>query len=599
MAAIGSIFLELGLRTAGFNKDISAAEANIKKTSQSLARGVDQVSSKALNQVAGIAKMVAAPLAGALSIGAMIKSYFGGVAQVAQMTGQYSTKLEEWRKKRALLNRVTQEDIQLYKKSREALVKFQITMADLSAKIMRKASPAVKFFVDLLNKLSDWVDKYADDIARFLQIIAAIITTAMLPALAKMAVALMMNPITWIVAALIGLALVIDDLIVWLNNGNSALDSFWSMFGSREEVLAKIQAAIKAVTDTLKALWESLKTGIKNAVEWFSEFWTASGNTQKVIGALGAAWESVKSIVLGIIDVWNELVAAISETSFLDHVKGAFNGALDFILGLFNFLLAGIETVVGLVKGLLTGDWSNFKEGFERSVEAVKQVVSGLWDFLVNTVGALLDAIRAIFDRVNRSLDKLIRETWEGIVNWLSETFDSIKQAWRAVCDAIAKWFKEKVDATKAAWTDFCNSIKAWIDRVIGWFADIGRAIKEAFSFDNIMKKAESMLNKLNPKNWFSSDEGQEGTKEESGGWFSGWSRNKSNLQDVSNTAAAGANAEMANVSTRNGDRTVNNNQQINMYQPDAAAVDRAFESAGMGNNPYADMVDQGAASMS
>ena len=35
-----------------------------------------------------------APIAGFMSLGAVIKSYFSGVAQVAQLTGAYSQKME-------------------------------------------------------------------------------------------------------------------------------------------------------------------------------------------------------------------------------------------------------------------------------------------------------------------------------------------------------------------------------------------------------------------------------------------------------------------------------------------------------------------------
>lgn len=100
MATISDMIkIQLGLETAEFNKSLQKSKENIQKTSSELAKGADQVAGKAIGQIAGIARMVAAPLAGAMSIGSMIKSYFGGVAQVAQMTGAYSPQLDEWRKR--------------------------------------------------------------------------------------------------------------------------------------------------------------------------------------------------------------------------------------------------------------------------------------------------------------------------------------------------------------------------------------------------------------------------------------------------------------------------------------------------------------------
>lgn len=405
MASISdTIFISLGLKTADFNKSMDKAKDNVKKTSSELAKGADQVAGKAIGQLAGIARMVAAPLAGAMSIGSMIKSYFGGVAQVAQMTGAYSPKLDEWRKKRALLNRVTREDIQLYKKSREALTKFQITMADLSAKIMRQTSPAVKFLAEMLTKVSDWVDAHSDDIARFITIVASLIGTALIPRLTKMAAAMAMNPITWIVAALIGLAAVIDDLIVWLEGGESALGDFWSMFGSREEVLEKIQKAIKWVTETFKELWESIKTGFKAAITWLDEFWTACSGTDRVLYSLQEAFDAVMQTIEDMGVVWDYLVELFKDNGFLADLGQAFEGTLDFIIGLFNGFFAGLQAIMGLIKGLLTGDWGSFNAAVEKAIDAAKDAFEGLWKAVKAILNQIWEFAKDIFSMIGDAI---------------------------------------------------------------------------------------------------------------------------------------------------------------------------------------------------
>ena len=427
MASISdTIFISLGLKTADFSKSMDKAKDNVKKTSSELAKGADQVAGKAMGQLAGIARMVAAPLAGAMSIGSMIKSYFGGVAPVAQMTGAYSPKLDEWRKKRALLNRVTREDIQLYKKSREALTKFQITMADLSAKIMRQTSPAVNFLAEMLTKVSDWVDAHSNDIVRFITIVASLIGTALIPRLLKMAAAMALNPITWIVAALIGLAAVIDDLIVWLEGGESALGGFWSMFGSREEVLENIQKAIKWVTETFKELWESIKTGFKAAITWLDEFWTACSGTDRVLDALREAFGSVMQTLEDMGVIWNYLVELLKDNGFLDDLGQAFSGAIDFILGLFRFFFAGLQAIMGLIKGLLTGDWGSFTEAVNKAIDAAKEAFSGLWK-----------TVKAILNQIWELAKDIFRMIGDSIKNALSIDVDK----WTQKLDP-RNWFK-------------------------------------------------------------------------------------------------------------------------------------------------------------
>lgn len=517
MATISDMIkIQLGLETAEFNKSLQKSKENIQKTSSELAKGADQVAGKAIGQIAGIARMVAAPLAGAMSIGSMIKSYFGGVAQVAQMTGAYSPQLDEWRKKRALLNRVTAEDIQLYKKSREALTKFQITLADISAKVMRQASPAFKYFVEKLEKVSEWMDAHSDDIVRFITVLAGVIATALTPALLKMAAALLFNPITWIVAALVGLGLVIDDLIVWLQGGESALDAFWSQFGSREQVLAKIQTAIKLTVATLEAMWESLKAGVKAAVDRFGEFWSSCNGTERVINTLKDVFHSVVQTVKDVIAIWDALVDSMKKTGFLDDLANAFDGALSFILGAFKLFFSALQAIFGLIKGLLTGDWGSFKEAVSKAVESAEEAFSGLLKIIGSVLNQLWELSKEIFGRMGSSLTGVIFSAVEGAKNTLLSLFESvraivnqvaeqIKETLTSIGDSIKSSISDVVDGIKSAFTGLLDTVKSVLTQI--WemakeiFDHIGTALKEALTPD-----LDKWGKKLNPINWFSDD---------------------------------------------------------------------------------------------
>lgn len=517
MATISDMIkIQLGLETAEFNKSLQKSKENIQKTSSELAKGADQVAGKAIGQIAGIARMVAAPLAGAMSIGSMIKSYFGGVAQVAQMTGAYSPQLDEWRKKRALLNRVTAEDIQLYKKSREALTKFQITLADISAKVMRQASPAFKYFVEKLEKVSEWMDAHSDDIVRFITVLAGVIATALTPALLKMAAALLFNPITWIIAALVGLAMVIDDLIVWLQGGESALDSFWAQFGSREQVLAKIQAAIKLTVATLESMWESLKAGVKAAVDWFGEFWSSCNGTERVVNTLKDVFHSVVQTVKDVIAIWDALVDSMKKTGFLDDLANAFDGALSFILGAFKLFFSALQAIFGLIKGLLTGDWGSFKEAVSKAVESAEEAFSGLLKIIGSVLNQLWELSKEIFGRIGSSLTGVIFSAVEEAKNSLlsllasvqaiiNRVEEQVQEILSKIVNSIKDTISDAIDGIKAAFTGLLDTVKTVLTQI--WesakeiFDHIGTALKEALTPD-----LDKWSKKLNPVNWFSDD---------------------------------------------------------------------------------------------
>lgn len=413
---------DLGAQANTFSKSAAAGQNavsnSIANTAQNVqnatnkakegSRAFEQMTSKWGFAVKSMLRTVAAPIAGALTFGSVIKTYFSGVAQVAQMTGAYSQKLEEWRKKRALLARVNREDIELYKKGREALFKFQMSMANLSTTIMRAASPAIKWLLNGLSKLSDWIDRNEPNIVRFLKITSAIIATALIPNFLKLASAMMMNPITWILAALVGLIAVIDDLVVWLHGGNSALDSFWSQFGSREEVLEKIQNAIKWLTTTFKDMLNTFVDSIKDIIKWFSEFWTSSNGTSRVISTLKNAFKALGTVIEDIKVIWAELVAMFSDNGFLDDLKDAFDGTLTIVLSIFNGFFIALKGIFGLIKGILTGDWGSFNKACDEAVENAKKAFSGLWKAVKAVFNQIWEFTKDIFGKIaNRIADAL------------------------------------------------------------------------------------------------------------------------------------------------------------------------------------------------
>ena len=74
---------------------------------------------KAAGVARSIAMQVAGPLLAAVSVGKVVQGYISDIAQVAEQTGAYNKKREEERLKKAQLQRVTKEDIELYKRGRE------------------------------------------------------------------------------------------------------------------------------------------------------------------------------------------------------------------------------------------------------------------------------------------------------------------------------------------------------------------------------------------------------------------------------------------------------------------------------------------------
>ena len=410
MASIGNqILIKMGLDSSQLEKGLNQSKQEIKATGQA----IDAMGAKWKATASMLTRTVIAPIAGFMSLGAVIKSYFGGVAQVAQLTGAYSQKMEEWRKKRAMLARYNREDIELYKKGREAVVKFQITMDDLSAKIMRSISPAIKWLIDRLNDFSNWIDRNSQNIIRFFSVVAGVITAILIPSFLKLAVAMLTNPLTWIIGLIGLLILVIDDLVTYLRGGESVLGVFW-----------------KPLIEFTKTAWE-----------WLTKLYDAFINSTAFKAFQNAYSNIMKHLTNGLKQLWQ-----LCETVFNAIMTGGedLNGLVTVIVGVFNMIGGALEALIGSMQllfgafiAVFTGDtealknaWVVVCDGLTTASKGAFKVIGGIFTLIKNLfnevldvidkmIGAIVDFGRAIANALN--IDGLIEKVKSGLSNILPD----------------------------------------------------------------------------------------------------------------------------------------------------------------------------------
>ena len=411
-----------------------------------------------LNQLAGLAARFAGPIAGAFSINKIVSGYMKDVGEVARMTGRYSQKLEEWRYKRAMLARVTREDIDLYKKCREGVVKFNIAMADLSAKIVREFHPAIKLGVDILNRFSGWVKENEHNITRFFMVAAGVITAVFLPALVKMGLALLWNPLTGLIIALGVLILVLDDLITYARGGRSAFAEFWAKFGTPEEVKQKLIAFLekckKLLADYLPLIVKIVGAllGLSAVRGVFYLIEKALGGVGKAMGVTGKVLGKVLSVVgnalgktLGVVGkalgvVGKALWILLRHPALLFLMAAAYfiyqrwGGMVEGMKALIADLISAWEKAVDwtadyiekIAQGWkdLTGDLSDaYDKAVNFTVELMEKAVKGVKDLRSKAVNALAGMIE--------SLAGVLSRTWEGIKDGFNSLVDDLLAAWK------------------------------------------------------------------------------------------------------------------------------------------------------------------------
>ena len=186
----------------------------------------------------------------------------------------------------------SKQDIENAKKQREAQQRLNDAWEAISALFASTVSPAITFLTDLLGDLLGWVKENKQFVILFFTGLAGVITTLMLPALSAMATAAWaaIAPFTPLIAAIGAIALVIDDLITYINGGESALSGLWSIFGTGDEIGARFKAIWEGIKSTLGGVWDALS----GVAKLFNSVLTLDG--KGVIEALKTIWGGISKI---------------------------------------------------------------------------------------------------------------------------------------------------------------------------------------------------------------------------------------------------------------------------------------------------------------
>lgn len=186
----------------------------------------------------------------------------------------------------------SKQDIENAKKQREAQQRLNDAWEAISALFASTVSSAITFLTNLLGDLLGWVKENKQFVIVFFTALAGVITTLMLPALSAMATAAWaaIAPFTPLIAIVGAVALVIDDLITYIQGGESAFGDFWKMFGEGDELGARF----KSLWEGIKSILESVGAALKAVAKFFILIFSLTG--QGVVKAVEGIWKGVTKL---------------------------------------------------------------------------------------------------------------------------------------------------------------------------------------------------------------------------------------------------------------------------------------------------------------
>ena len=475
---VDKLLIALGIDPRGAEQGLDRVNNSVDKTDAKL----DELKHKAGDVARSIAMQIAGPLLAAFSVGKMVQGYISDVAEVAEQTGAYNKKLEEERLKKAQLQRVTKEDIELYKRGREAFVKFQIAMSDFSAKLMRTLMPFIKDLLDKLNQFTDWISHNSNNIIRFLTILASTITLALIPAVAKFTAALLKNPLTWVALLVVALALAIDDLIVYLKGGRSEFDAFWKWLG-----------LTKGDTETLTKAINWLKTSGVELLKTIGKLTAAFVGMRAVWGVISMvrkAWNALSLSVLA-----NPVVLAIgllvtaawmlykNWDDVCEGAKALWEDLTSLFMSWCRSMADGIEALGESVASFFTSWGRGIADGFAALADDIGSALSGIWQGVKDGASALAE-----------DAGSALAGTWQGMKEGAAAVGETIADAFATAVSAISDsmaWAGEKIDEGLTAigdfasdtWQDIKDGASALAEDAGSAFGAMGAAVAPALSW--------------------------------------------------------------------------------------------------------------------
>lgn len=194
--------------------------------------------------------------------------------------------------------------------------------------VMRMFAPVLTEAAKAMTSAFVFMQKHSLALEIALAGIALVVTALVLPSLWSLFIAIMTNPITWIIAAIVGLILILEDLYVYAKGGKSQFEDLWKTLGTGEEVMAALQGAWDFLKAAAQIAWEILKYILKDLgirvlelLRFIAMLGVGAMNVFKAIGGFINDY-----FITPLENAWNTLKKIIDNLPSLDGVKDFLGG---------------------------------------------------------------------------------------------------------------------------------------------------------------------------------------------------------------------------------------------------------------------------------
>lgn len=338
-----------------------------------------------------------------------------------------------------------------------------------------------------------------------------------------------------IVAAVVLLALIVEDFINFLMGNDSVIGTIFDKAGiGADNAREAIFKAWQKVKEFLLNVWDFLKQAAGMWVDTVKGFFERHGESIKE--NFMRAWGIIKTFLSGVWTFISQLAATIfggtedsidgSTTSTKDKLLSVWQAILDALSAVwdalyeagsavFNAIATVIETVFGwiqtfwnawgstilawfkglwdncgqfingfleVIKGLANFISSVFTGNWSGAWEAIKQIFSGIWDMIVAFLQQAWNTITSTISNAINSAYNTIVSVLQSIYSFFSSIFSNIATSVSSTFNNIVSGIKGAVGNIKTAIVDGFNAAISFItslpSKAIQWGADFIGGLK-------------------------------------------------------------------------------------------------------------------------
>lgn len=292
----------------------------------------------------------------AMGLGAKIGMDTSMVQVLRQGREAYKDLIEQ--KKRDAI--YTEDDAKTVREYNAAMKQVKIGVARVSNVLFRLIVPAFTEVTKVVGDFVKYLSQHETAVKAFFVMLSGLITGLLLPSILSFFGALLTNPITWVVMLLAGIALAIEDLVVWAEGGESALGDLWTaIFGSPEEA----KQTFEDVKQTLVDVWETVQSLIKSFKEW----WQTLGTGDKIFASI---------LPIGMMLELGRLAI----DAFIEYAIGKFGEFCDWVNEQFTAIGEWIDGVL-----------QSMSDTASSVVSAIEDFFAGLRDSIMSFIGEAID----------------------------------------------------------------------------------------------------------------------------------------------------------------------------------------------------------------